>query len=249
MSRERSAILAYHSLDPSGSVISVAPDVFRRQMEWLAGSGIPVVPLAEIRNRPGAVALTFDDAFANVYEHALPVLARHGFPSTVFVVAGRAGDRNRWAQPVTGIPELELMGWNDLMSAAAAGVTLGAHTVTHPFLTTLDDTDLEREMAACRAAIEDRTGRSAESFAYPYGDVDPRVRAAAARHFRLACGTRLAFVRAEADPLDLPRIDVYYVRQRRWFETLQQPGGAAYIAARRWIRQRQRVRSAAAGPR
>jgi peptidoglycan/xylan/chitin deacetylase (PgdA/CDA1 family) len=242
----RSAILTYHSLDDSGSVISVAPEVFRRQMEWLAVAGIPVVPLEDIRKTPGAVALTFDDGFANLFEHALPVLARHGFPSTVFVVSGRCGHRNRWEQTVKGIPDLDLMGWSELASAAAAGVSVGAHTVTHPFLTALREGDLERELALCRATIEDRIGRPVESFAYPYGHADARVRAAAGRHFRLACGTRLAFVREDSDLLELPRIDVFYVRRRRWFETLQQPGGAAYIAARRWIRELPRGRAASA---
>ena len=168
----RSAILTYHSLDDRGSVISVAPELFRRQMEWLAGAGIPVVPLAAIRNTPGAVALTFDDGFVNFFEHALPLLARHRFPATVFVVSGRCGHRNRWDQKMKGIPDLELMGWSELASAAAAGVTVGAHTVTHPFLTALQDADLERELALCRATIEDRMGRPVESFAYPYGDAD-----------------------------------------------------------------------------
>lgn len=245
----RSAILTYHSLDDRGSVISVAPELFRRQMEWLAGAGIPVVPLAAIRNTPGAVALTFDDGFVNFFEHALPLLARHRFPATVFVVSGRCGHRNRWDQKMKGIPDLELMGWSELASAAAAGVTVGAHTVTHPFLTALQDADLERELALCRATIEDRMGRPVESFAYPYGDADARVRAAVGRHFRLACGTRLAFVRADSDLLELPRIDVFYVRRRRWFEALQQPGGAAYIAARRWIRELPRGRAAGAGHR
>ena len=87
--------------------------------------------------------------------------------------------------------------------------------------------------------------RPVESFAYPYGDADARVRAAVGRHFRLAYGTRLAFVRAGSDLLELPRIDIFYVRRRRWFEALP-PGGAAYMAARRWIQELPRGR--AAGP-
>ena len=47
MNRISSSILTYHSLDDSGSVISTPPSLFRRQMEYLAGRGIPVVTLAE----------------------------------------------------------------------------------------------------------------------------------------------------------------------------------------------------------
>lgn len=234
MTLPRSAILMYHSLDESGSPVSIRPDVFRAQMDWLA-SNARVAPLAALRDTPGAVALTFDDGFRNFYEHALPVLAAHGFPATVFVVSGHCGGWNDWAQP-RGIPRLALMGWSELEEAAAAGVTLGAHTATHPRLSKLDEAALDREMAVSRAAIEDRTGRPADTFAYPYGDWSAPVRRAAERHFRLACGTRLALVSPESDMLELPRIDVYYLRNRRRFEALGRPYGAAYITARRWGR-------------
>ena len=62
-SRVNSAILTYHSLDDSGSVVSVSPEVFVSQMEWLSARGAPVVPLAEVCRTPGAVALTFETHF------------------------------------------------------------------------------------------------------------------------------------------------------------------------------------------
>ena len=244
MNPRRSTILMYHSLDDTGSAISIAPDLFRAQMSWLAGTSARVVPLSEIRRTPGAVSLTFDDGFCNFYEHALPVLTRHGFPATVFVVSGRPGGWNDWPQPVAGIPRLELMSWSQIEAAASAGVTLGAHTATHPRISALGERALERELAGCRAALEDRTGRPADTFAYPYGDVSPGARRAVGRWFRLACGTRLNFVSPDSDALELPRIDVYYLRDRRWFEALGHPDGAAYIAARRWIREMRPRRNA-----
>jgi peptidoglycan/xylan/chitin deacetylase (PgdA/CDA1 family) len=236
MSQTRS-ILMYHSLDDTGSVISISPGLFRAQMKWLAASRARVVPLAEIRDTPGAVALTFDDGFRNFYEHALPVLEEFRFPATVFVVSGYCGTWNHWRQTVGGIPRLDLMSWSELEAAAAAGVTLGAHTESHPRLNGLEEKALDRELISCRAAIEDHTGRLADTFAYPYGEVNRRVRDAVGRRFRLACGVRLAFVAPDSDALDLPRLDVYYLRNRRWFEALGQAGGAAYITARRWIRE------------
>jgi peptidoglycan/xylan/chitin deacetylase (PgdA/CDA1 family) len=242
MNQARS-ILTYHSLDDTGSVISIPPDLFRSQMEWLAASQVRVVPLGEIQSTPGAVALTFDDGFRNFYEHALPVLEQYRFPATVFVVSGHCGTSNQWTQTVGGVPRLELMSWSELEVAAAAGVTLGSHTATHPHLSGLDATALERELASSRAAIEDRTGHVVDTFAYPYGDVNKRVRHAVGRHFGLACGTNLAFVSPDSDVLELPRLDAYYLRNRRWFEALGQVGGAVYITARRWIRYCGRYRS------
>src|SRR3954470_8233749 len=88
------AVLTYHSLDESGSVISIRPDVFRRQMQTLAANGVKVVPLEDLFAHPGAVAITFDDGFANLADHALPVLEHLGLPATIFVVSGYCGKRN-----------------------------------------------------------------------------------------------------------------------------------------------------------
>lgn len=237
-------ILTYHSLDTSGSVISVAPDRFRSQMEWLARSGIPVVPLERIRETPAGMALTFDDGFRNFYQNAFPVLAAHRFPATVFVVSGYCGGRNDWpTQPRnTGVPVLELMRWSEVEEVARAGISIGCHTATHPRLTALAESEIESELADSRTAIEDRIGRRVESFAYPYGGTAPGVRAVVGRHFRLACSTRLAPVSPAADLLDLPRIDVYYFRKQFWFRALGRPHGSAYLTSRallRGIRQRQ----------
>jgi peptidoglycan/xylan/chitin deacetylase (PgdA/CDA1 family) len=209
-----SAILTYHSLDDGNSPTSLPPPVFRRQMETLVRQGIRVVPLAEILAAPGAVALTFDDGYANFLLHALPVLEQYRLPVAVFVVTGR------WA----AAPTLELMSWSDLARLAQAGVTLGAHTVHHP-------------MRDCRAELEDRTGQAVEALAYPYGISTPAVRRLAREHFRLACGTALRFLSRAEDPWDLPRIDVHYLRRRFWFEQLMRPGGRAYLTLRRGPRQ------------
>ena len=68
-------ILTYHSIDDSGSVISVSPAQFRRHMQILTEKRIRVVPLRDVQATPGAVALTFDDGYRNLVEHAAPVLA------------------------------------------------------------------------------------------------------------------------------------------------------------------------------
>ena len=234
----RSCILTYHSLDPSGSVISISPPVFREQMAMLAESGVPVVPLHSVRDTPGAVALTFDDGFRNFYEHAFPVLQRHGFPSTVFVVSGYCGGRNDWpTQPRnTGIPMIELMLWSEVAEVSRAGVEIGSHAVTHPRLGLLSPGDVEDELFASRAAIEDRIGSPVRSFAYPYGESTPPVRTAVRRHFQWACGTELRYLSPASDLLDLPRIDVYYLQKRFWFQGLHSLRGNAYLAARRLLR-------------
>ena len=62
------AILTYHSVDASGSVISIDPEAFDGHIRWLASHRTAVVPLSELlalRDDTDAVAITFDDAFTN----------------------------------------------------------------------------------------------------------------------------------------------------------------------------------------
>src|SRR5438132_3962726 len=103
----RAAVLTYHAIDESGSVLSTSPRLFAQQMQILAASGVRTVPLTDLPNLISAastsapvVALTFDDGFMSVYEYALPVIAGYGFPATVFVVSDYCGRTNAWpSQP------------------------------------------------------------------------------------------------------------------------------------------------------
>src|SRR5579864_948607 len=178
-----SAILTYHSLDDSGSVISISPSSFRGQMEFLARSGIPVVPLEKIQNARESIALTFDDGFQNFIQHALPVLEQHAFPATIFVVSGYCGRRNNWPGQTAGAaPDLPLLSWDEL-SALPPSISIGAHTATHQNLRHLPAQRRESELRECRAEIEQRLGRRVRSLAYPYGASSPNVRELAAKYF------------------------------------------------------------------
>jgi peptidoglycan/xylan/chitin deacetylase (PgdA/CDA1 family) len=201
--------------------------------------GTKVVPLEQIRTSPGAVAITFDDGFRNFYEHALPALQERGFPATVFVVTGFCGGNNDWpSQPdKPPVPVLPLMTWSELREISAAGISLGSHTVTHPRLAALSEEHIEEELRTSQTQLEDRSGARATTFAYPYGESTPRVQDAARRHYRIACGTKLAHVSSDSDAADLARLDAYYFRNLTWFRRIGNQSGEAYISARRWLRE------------
>jgi peptidoglycan/xylan/chitin deacetylase (PgdA/CDA1 family) len=244
------AILTYHSLDGSGSPISVAPAVFREHVEWLARSRFAVIPLERMLDAgipADAVALTFDDGFANVGTVALPLLADHQMTATVFVVSDHVGATNRWrgrADP--GIPELPLLGWTDLARATERGVTLGAHSRTHRSLRGLDRGALDDEMGGSADRISRETGRAPAAFAYPYGDYDPTA-VEAARRFRCACTTEHRQLRATEDPARLPRLDMYYFRAPGQLAWLASPSFAARVWARRVARRLRRLTTARRG--
>jgi peptidoglycan/xylan/chitin deacetylase (PgdA/CDA1 family) len=213
-------VLCYHALSPDWAAdLSITPDSFARQIEYLAGHGYVSVTFSEAASAPPArrtVAITFDDAFRSVLETARPILDRHGMKATVFVPTafpGRPGPM-AWAgtdQWVGGPHERELscMSWDELRELAADGWEIGSHTVSHPRLTQLDDAALDDELRASRAACEAQVERTCDTLAYPYGDADDRVAAAAGRAgYRFA-----ATLPASLEPrgaLLWPRVGIYH---------------------------------------
>ena len=185
-------VLTYHSLDMSGSVISTAPGLFRRQLELLVSRRVPVAPLERVAEGEPAVALTFDDGYVNFAEHAVPVLEEFQLPATVFVVSGRCGSVNEW-DATKGIPRLRLLDWSAIRNLPPSLVALGGHSHTHRDLTRLPHDDLASELRGCRETIEQRTGRSARVLAYPFGRSNAAVRAAARSEFACAAGTELRY--------------------------------------------------------
>jgi peptidoglycan/xylan/chitin deacetylase (PgdA/CDA1 family) len=232
-----SAILTYHSLDDSGSVVSTPPALFRRQMEFLAASRIPVVPLDQVAGHPGAVAITFDDGFRNLLSHAIPVLEQHGFPATIFAVSDYCGRMNDWpSQPQGAVPLLPLLSWDEL-AALPSLISMGAHTATHPDLSRLSAQECERELHDCQSRMEQRLARPVRWLAYPYGTSSAAVRSVAARYFDLAVGTTLGFLPQRSDRLNLPRLDTYYLRGSFPIERLFSPLGRPYMGFRRMLRE------------
>lgn len=235
------AILTYHSVDPSGSVISVDERVFRRHADWLASGRVPVTSVRELleaEDGSEGLALTFDDGFANFREVAWPILRERGLPATLFVVSSHAGGHNDWGgERSEGIPHLPLLSWDALGRLAEEGVTLGSHTSRHPRLPDLDPAGLEAEVAGSAEEIERRAGVRPEGFAYPYGAADADVGAAVRRVYDWACTTRLAPVGASDDRHLLPRLDAWYFRRPGQLEAWGTPAFRARLGVRRAARR------------
>jgi len=234
------AILAYHSIDDSGSPISVAPATFRRHIEWLASGRVRVVSLEEIvrlNDAVDAVALTFDDAFGNFADIAWPRLREYSLPATLFVVTGHVGGTNAWGgRSDARVPTLPLLDWMALGRLAEQGARIGAHTRTHPHLTQLGRPALMEELAGAAETIRREIGRMPEDFAYPYGDTSPAVAAAAGQVYRRAVTTELRALSSGDDPLGLPRIDCFYLQAAGRLESWGTPA----FSSRLWVRARAR---------
>jgi len=237
------AILTYHSIDDSGSVISTSPAVFRRQIEWLAGSRVAVVGLDDLVLRPparDAVALTFDDAFENFGTEAWPVLESFGLPATVFVPTGHVGRRNGW-EDSGRLPLLPLLDWAALARLAEGGVMLGAHGHRHVDLRSSPESGLDEELEVPVRRIRDETGVEPTTFAYPFGAVDARVAAAVSRRYTMAVTTEFAALEQAADAARLPRLDAWYFRDPARLEQFGTRSFARFIRFRRGLRRVRRM--------
>jgi peptidoglycan/xylan/chitin deacetylase (PgdA/CDA1 family) len=210
------AILTYHSIDESGSVISVSECVFRSQMAWLAQGHVRVVSLDALMRLPpdaDAVALTFDDGFVNFGDIAVPLLAEHRLPATLFVVSDAAGKTNWWSGTTDrGVPELPLLSWDSLGRMPEQGVEIAAHTRTHANLARLPASRLHDEIVGSAERIRSETGQVPAAFAYPYGAVSDGAVGVVSSRFAWGCTTEMRLVSPGETPELLPRIDMFYLR-------------------------------------
>ncbi|HEX9373545.1 MAG TPA: polysaccharide deacetylase family protein [Roseiflexaceae bacterium] len=177
-------ILMYHYIrsvdeasDPLGYNLSVTPEDFERQMAWLRDQGYAGVRMdtlarcmrGEALCPAKPIALTFDDGYEDAFTTALPALQRYGMRATFYIISGSVG------QP-------GYMTWEQLAAMCDAGMEIGAHTVTHADLTTLDAAMASYEIAQSKADLEQHLGIGVASFCYPTGlynwSIEEQVRAA-----------------------------------------------------------------------
>lgn len=161
----RPRILCYHSVGtPAWGYNDVAPDLFRRQVEWAQADGRRFVRAAEIAagcGQEGDLAMTFDDGLTSVMENGRPVLAGHGVPWTIFVVT-------RWADGKHDFGSDTVLDWEQL-ERLGDGAEIGSHSLTHPDFGRLPTEVAVRELTESRQALEAHLGVPVLSFAIPFG--------------------------------------------------------------------------------
>ncbi|WP_295456300.1 polysaccharide deacetylase family protein [uncultured Thiodictyon sp.] len=186
---------------------------FAAQMALLKRLGCSVLTMDEVQAclageravPPRAVAITFDDGYENFYEVALPQLQRHGFPATVYVVAGLVGGCADWL-PADGLPAAPLMGAERLREVRRAGIQIGSHAMSHVPLAGLAAGALAAELADSRRVLEDLLGEPIRHLCYPYGSHNLAVvEATAAAGYATGVTCQRARATATFDPLALPR--------------------------------------------
>jgi peptidoglycan/xylan/chitin deacetylase (PgdA/CDA1 family) len=203
--RARSAVFVFHDIVPVERLAEVPaderpyalpPEEFRAFLLAARGTARRAVPLGTVPGELGALffSLTFDDGHASDYTQAFPVLRELGLRATFFVVP-----------TLVGTPGF--VSWDQLREMVAAGMEIGSHSMTHPFVDRLDAPGLRREFGDSKAMIEDRLGAGVRSASLPRGwgapDLETVLRELGYRAF---CTSRVGWWHPGDPPMAIPRV-------------------------------------------
>lgn len=158
--------------DPLGYRLSVTPEQFAGHLDWLSRQGYTTLRMDTVAEclqglqacPQHAVALTFDDGYADAYTTVLPLLQQYGFVATFYVVSGFIG------QP-------GYMGWAQLQALRDAGMEIGAHSISHPNLTALSQDQAYYQIVHSAQHISTGLQVPIVSFCYPAGQFNAEIAA------------------------------------------------------------------------
>ncbi|MFP5417215.1 MAG: polysaccharide deacetylase family protein [Actinomycetes bacterium] len=204
------SLLIYHRVGGgTANELDVPAESFARHLDLLAGHD--VVSLDEALDRLEAgdarpcFVLTFDDGFADVYQHAWPLLRERQLPFTIYLATAYMGQPMQWeGATAKGEPGLGLS-WEHLRRMVDSGLcTVGNHTHTHVRPEVLTEAELD----ACSEAIYARLGVRPRHFTYPWGIWVPAMEDALRERFRSASTGKLGRNLPGADLMRRKRIPV-----------------------------------------
>ncbi|MFP4276833.1 MAG: polysaccharide deacetylase family protein [Wenzhouxiangella sp.] len=212
VSGRSAVVLVYHHVSESTPAsTSVTPARFAAHLDYLDGEGFAVWPverlLAAVIDRAEAVpervvAITFDDAYASVYETAWPMLKERGWPFAVFV--------NTDAIDAGHAPYMD---WDALRELHADGVTIGNHSASHAHLIAREPGEsgsawrarVRADLDQARQRIGEEIGAIPDLFAYPYGEDSAELAELVGEDHRYALVQRSGAVGQHTEPLAVPR--------------------------------------------
>ncbi|MCM8797458.1 MAG: polysaccharide deacetylase family protein [Candidatus Omnitrophica bacterium] len=171
-------ILMYHSINtvchPGLEKLTVKPDTFDRQMNFLKSQGYNVVSLEKLvamikdkRNIPWrTVAITFDDGYADVYRYAFPILKKYNLPATAFIIIDEVGRS-----------EGDRLSWEQIRQMQRSGIfSIGSHAFGHEPLINIDKPEeLQRQIVVSKKFLEEKLGQEVELFSYPEGFFNAKI--------------------------------------------------------------------------
>ena len=199
------AIFAYHNFverpdvaAPAAQAYVLSQAQFDAHLAALADPELRPSRLADVLTSPaaGQFVLSFDDGYLTDYTVAFARLAERGWPGCFFVIASQVGAPRA-------------LGWRELREMAAAGMEIGSHSLTHPFLHRADPDQIRREFGESKRILEDGLGQAVHFASLPRGSAAPGMGALIKElGYRAFCTSEPGLVSARTNPFEVPRIAV-----------------------------------------
>lgn len=208
MSGSGTIFLMYHELELPGRAMCqndpgylryiLRREDFEAQMEDLTQSGWRGVSVGEAVQSfaEKTVCITFDDGCETDLLAAAPLLQERNFGGTFYLTTGFLGKPGYLSH--AQVRELSAMGFE-----------IGCHSMTHPYLTDLDDNNLQREVSGAKQQLEQILGKPVEHFSCPGGRYDRRVSQVAQQAgYRTVATSQIQVNSRSSDPMKLGRVAV-----------------------------------------
>jgi len=173
MSAAATVFLMYHELElpnrrfcqsePGYVRYVISKQEFREQMAAIREAGLQGLSVTDaLKFAAPAVAITVDDGCETDLLAIAPILKQFEFGGTFYVVAGF-------------LDKPGFLSTAQLRELSGLGFEIGCHSMTHPYLSDLDDASLPREIADSKKVLEQVLGKSVEHFSCPGGRYDARA--------------------------------------------------------------------------
>jgi len=158
-------ILYYHS------VPAEQRQAFARQMDMVARLTKPIRVDRVPEMLPGErySGITFDDAFENIFDNAVPELVQRKMPAAIFVTMEVLGKHAGWWPDAAPERRERIAVERQLDQFPTDLISLGSHTLTHPRLTLTSDTEAKKEIFESRRKLEALLKRKVATFSFPFG--------------------------------------------------------------------------------
>ena len=205
--RPRAAIFYFHDIVPEERLVeieathrpyAVTPEEFRAYVMAALESRRQAIPTAQVPRELGGLfyGITFDDGLASDYEHGFRILSELGVRATFFVVP-------------TVVDTPGYVTWSQLREMVAAGMEVGSHSLTHPFVDALDDAQLRHEFGESKRMLEERLGLAVRSASLPRGWAPPRIEPILRDlGYSVFCTSRVGWWHPGDEPLRMPRVAI-----------------------------------------
>lgn len=199
-------VLNYHKVDVLNHALSVSPQEFEEQMEYLHKNEYNTITPDQLMaylkygkqlpDKP--IMITFDDGYLDNYTNAYPIMKKYDFTATIFVVTNLVGHDPRF------------MTWDQVREMQQNGNVFGSHTVNHQSLTNIGNEQVVNELSQSRDEITRQLGKPPKYFAYPTGTYNQKIEdIVRSTGYKAAFTIQYGQVGADSDLYALERIPIF----------------------------------------